>query len=101
MRNKTKIVFFALMFLLSALTVIKYRDINYIKNNSAEFSLIVDGDEEKINDLKANIQSMTYQPVEYEELDGGKYRIVFQYPPDRINSLLSRLQRVGEEKNVE
>lgn len=80
------------MLFLSTLTILKYREIYYFKSNSENFSFSVNVNEDQILKLKSNIQIMTYQEVEYEEIENGKYLLRFRCPPDRINFVLSRLE---------
>ncbi len=92
-------VFIFLMIFLSVLTVAKYRKIYYIKSNSKEFTFVIEGDEKKISNLKLNIQEITYQQVDEEKIEEGKYRLRIKCPPDRINYIWSLLSKIQGEKD--
>lgn len=98
---KIKFFFTLLMIGLSALTMLKYKEINDIKANSREFTFVVRGDEDKITHLKADIQNITFQPVNGEQIEEGRYRIKIRCPPDKINSILSRFAQVQKEMENE
>lgn len=94
---KTHKFFIFLMIFLSVLTIAKYREIYRIKSNSKEFTFVIEGDEKEILSLKSNIQGITYQPVDGEKIEEGKYKLKIRCPPDKINYVWNLLHR-GEKK---
>jgi len=96
MKIMKKYGFVFLMIFLSILTGLKYREIHYFKVNSENFSFAVSGDEDQILKLKSNIQNMTYQEVEYEKIENGKYLFRFRCPPDKVNFIISKLEKARD-----
>lgn len=91
--------FIFLMVILSVLTIAKYREISYVKSNSKEFTFIIEGDEKKISNLKLDIQEITYQHVDKEKIEEGKYRLRIKCPPERMNYIWSLLSKIQGEKD--
>lgn len=72
------------MFLLTALTVAKYRSIVVFKNDSREFTFVVSADKSAMSGVKSKLENYTYQPVEDEMVEEGLYRLTVRCPPDKI-----------------
>lgn len=92
-------VFIFLMFFLSTLTVAKYAHICYIKSKSKDFAFVVEANREQIYNLKLNIQEITYQHVDEEEIEEGKYRLRIKCPPERMNHIWPLLSKIQGDNN--
>jgi len=79
------------MFLLTALTVAKYRSIVVFKNESREFTFVVSADKSAMSGVKSKLESYTYQPVEDEMVEDGLYRLTVRCPPDKIGIIKGML----------
>jgi hypothetical protein len=80
-----------MMFLLTALTVAKYRSIVAFKNESQEFTFVVSADKAEISGVKSKLENYTYQPVEDEMVEEGLYRITVRCPPEKIGLIKGML----------
>lgn len=96
-RNYT---FVATMIFLASLTAIKYKHIRDFKNNSVEYTFMVEGDKSDISSVKSRIQSLTYQSVDDEMIEEGLYRLTVRCPPDNLSSISSLLsgRRLKEDR---
>jgi len=84
------------MFLLTALTVAKYRSIVVFKNESREFTFVVSADKSAMSGVKSKLENYTYQPVEDEMVEEGLYRLTFRCPPDKIGLIKGMIKFSGD-----
>lgn len=101
MRNLQKVLFFTLMIALSILTLLKYNKIIDFKQNSINYTIIIEADEKDISNIKANIQDITYQQVAEEKIEDGKYKIKIKCPPERFNSVKIFLKSKSDHLEIE
>lgn len=83
--------FVALMLLLASLTFFKYKEISDFRSKSEEFTFVVAGDDSSVAAAAGRLQHLTYQNVEKEPMDGGRYRLRIKCPPDKIGGIKSLL----------
>ena len=75
------------MAFLTLATSIRLYQIDKFKRKSENFAVVVS--QQDFLKVKSELENITYQPVDGEELEDGSYRLTFRCPPEKIQNLLS------------
>lgn len=92
------LVFPVVMCLLTLATVYRYGVVRDFIRHSREYSFVVEADGSSLGRIKSGLEGATFQKVEEEALEDGRYRIKIRCPPDKVGLMWSMLNRFSDRR---
>lgn len=94
-------IFPSVMCLLTLATVYRYREVKQFINQSREYSFVVDADGDQASRIKSGLEGATFQRVDGQALDDGRYMFTVRCPPDKLWMMWSILGKFSERRALD
>ena len=89
--------FALVMCFLTVLTAFRYGSVRRFVEQSREYSFVVDADASSLERMKADLRGATFQGVEGEAMEDGRYRLTVRCPPDKVGFIWSLINRKSDD----
>ena len=90
--------FSIIMCLLTLLSIYRYGAIKQFLEDSQEYTFVVKANSNLVDEMKSNLEDVTFQEVKQEKMDEETYKLTIKCPPDKIGRISMMLMRISERK---
>lgn len=93
MQKFYRLAFPLMMVAIMVATIFRYESLRSFRERSSEHRFEVEVKD--VDSVVKAIKEATFQPVQVENLEGNRYRIVLRCPSDELGSVTGIMQRLG------
>lgn len=94
-------IFPAVMCLLTVATVHRYRSVRHFIDQSREYVFVVEADGNQVPRIKSDLEGATFQRVDGELMEDGRYKFTVRCPPEKVGLMWSMLGKFSERRALD